>query len=299
VTTVDATTDQETLASEQAPTVSVPAKQHPTRTALLRVTVISVLALVAMALVFGVFLLFEGPVANTWYTTRQHRLASDFKAAGTHAQTGHAIGILQIPSLGTNVVVAEGDSVGQLRSGPAHQHGTPMPGGVGNSVILGHSSAWGAPFAHLDKLSPGQYVLVQVPNSEGIRQNIAFKVISVARVGADDVAPFEPSTDHRLTLVTGAGGRYSDDRLAVTAVSGHTGKVTASDSARAGVPSDSKQRNSDILLALVVFAGAIVLGFALRRRYHRAAVLAIVVPLVVLGLLSTLLAVDAALPPLR
>jgi hypothetical protein len=43
----------------------------------------------------------------------------------------------------------------------------------------------------------------------------------------------------------------------------------------------------------------LLLGFALRRRYHPAAVLTVVAPFVLLGVLGAFLNVDAALPAFR
>ena len=42
----------------------------------------------------------------------------------------------------------------------------------------------------------------------------------VRTVTAADRTPFVRATDRRLTIVTGAGGRFSDRRLVVSAVSG-------------------------------------------------------------------------------
>ena len=62
---------------------------------------------------------------------------------------GNAIGVVQIPRLGLNVVVAEGDAPQQLRSGPGHRFGTALPGDIGNAVIVGHRSGWGGPLASI------------------------------------------------------------------------------------------------------------------------------------------------------
>ena len=55
-----------------------------------------------------------------------------------------------------NLVVAEGDSPQQLRSGPGHRIGTPLPGKVGNSVIFGHRTGWGGPLSDLGTLEDGR-----------------------------------------------------------------------------------------------------------------------------------------------
>src|SRR5205085_1165226 len=130
-----------------------------------------------------------------------------------------ALGTLQIPRLGVNLVVQEGDGGVQLRSGPGHHADTPRPGQIGNSVIVGHRHAWGSPFAPLANLRRGDLIAFQSPRDP--THAFVFKVTKVqSNVGASDPAPFGHSNDHRLTLVTGAGGQFSDRRLVVTAVSG-------------------------------------------------------------------------------
>jgi hypothetical protein len=54
-----------------------------------------------------------------------------------------------------------------------------------------------------------------------------------------------------------------------------------------------------VLLAVFGLVAALLLGVALRRRYHPAAVLAAVLPLAVMGTLGLLLAIDTTLPALR
>jgi sortase A len=278
----------------------VHAKEKPVLEARRRVVAIAVGALV-IAMVAGlVFLAFEGPVAQSWYSTRQHQLASRLAVLGVHHGAGAPVALLQIPRLGTNLVVAEGDTPQQLRSGPGHRVGSPMPGNIGNSVIVGHRSGWGGPFRSMGALKRGDLIVVQTAGADGLPRNAVFKVTATQRVGANDVAPFAGSTDRRLTIVTGTGGAYSDARLVVTAVSGPEGKLKAPGAdLRASTSSGSSLWNADLLLAVIGLGGAVLLWFALRRRYHLAAVAAVVVPIALVGLLGLLLNLDASLPPLR
>jgi len=246
-----------------------------------------------------VFLAFEGPLARSWYSIRQHQLASRFTSFTVNQKPGAPVAVMQIPALGTNLVVAEGDSPQQLRSGPGHRIGTRMPGDKGNSVIVGHRNGWGGPLHALDELKPGNLIVVQT-NPGGQPRDAVFKVDSVRRVSASDPTPFADSTDHRLTLVTGAGGAYSDGRLVVTAVSGPVGHMLPpTDDVRPTTSAGSAWWNAEVLFAIVGIGGAVALTLFLRRRYHPVAVAAIVVPVALLGVVALLLNVDAALPPLR
>jgi sortase A len=295
----------ETAQTPTAPAVEEEpkAKVTPRQVAMRRTVRISVIALVIGVAGFVIFQLFEGPFAQSWNSTRQHQLASQLSSAVSHQGKGRAIAYLQIPRLGTNLVVAEGDSPQQLRSGPGHRMGTPLPGDVGNSVIAGHRSGWGGSFNNLDQLQTGDYIVVQLPwliGNDGTPRTGVFKVTSIQGASSSDVQPFAPSTDRRITIVTGTGGEFSDKRRVITAVSGNPGTLQAPTAATgATTGAGSLLFNEDVLLAVVALAGAILVGVLARKRYRLPLVIAVVTPFVALGLLGLLLDLDAAMPPFR
>jgi sortase A len=267
-----------------------------------RVVVCAVAALALILVAWGAFAVFEGPIARSWYNRRQAALASQMASDTKHAGAGRAIAILQVPRLRINLVVAEGDTPQQLRSGPAHRTGTPMPGDIGNSVILGHRQGWGGPFKHLNELSTGDFIVVQVPpkNADQLPTNGVFKVVSVDRMSGNDLRPFAGATDRRLTLVTGTGSSSSDRRLVITAVSGPEGKVLPPPRGVAVTTSGgSSLWNDAMLLAVCGIGAAVLLAWGLRRRYSTYVVVAVVAPFAALGLLGLMLNVDAALPAVR
>jgi sortase A len=71
---------------------------------------------------------------------------------------GSVIATLSIPSLGVDQVVAEGAQSQQLQRGPGHVSGTAGIGEKGVSVIAGRRTAWGAPFAKINKLGVGDTI---------------------------------------------------------------------------------------------------------------------------------------------
>ena len=265
-----------------------------------RVIRTGLLALVVLGAFYGLFALFEGPFAQWWNHTRQHQLAAQLQSATKHTGKGRAIAVFQVPSLGINQIVAEGDTPEQLRSGPAHRMDTPLPGAIGNSVITGHRSGWGGPLDDLAKVAVGDPIVVQTLDNNGIPVNGVYKVVSTRTVGSNDLSPFGGSTDHRVTIVTGTGGQYSDRRLVVTAVSGTVGKVLPP---KPGTVATTSAGNvwwgRDMLLVVLGLGSALLLGLVLRKRYHPAAVLAVVAPLAAIGLLGIFLNIDSGLPPFR
>jgi sortase A len=80
------------------------------------------------------------------------------------APKGSAFAVIRIPTIdrlvdGWNVV--EGVTLRQLRKGAGHMPWTPYPGQIGNAVISGHRTTWGAPFHELDKLEEGDRIEVE------------------------------------------------------------------------------------------------------------------------------------------
>jgi LPXTG-site transpeptidase (sortase) family protein len=256
--------------------------------------------IVALATVF-----FETLVTKKYYQVRQGQLFTAFKQPQPHLGIGDPAAVLQIPrtsssltstQLNLNIVIVEGDGATQLHSAPGHQPGTPLPGRRGNSVIVGHRSAWGGPFADLAKLRKGAYLITQ---SHGARRAIVYQVTAVKHVSASDTRYFAPTKDFRLTLVTSDGGLLSTNRLIVQAVSGTSLAASRHRGPRVTVTHGSLLLNPAVAIAF----GAIVLGGIaydyLRRRYGLAALVVILAPVATAGLFALLLDLDLLLPPLR
>ena len=76
---------------------------------------------------------------------------------------GNAFARLHAPSLPGfgNRVVVEGVGVEDLKDGPGHIPATALPGEVGNVVLSGHRTTYGAPFNRWAELSPGDAVVLE------------------------------------------------------------------------------------------------------------------------------------------
>jgi sortase A len=73
---------------------------------------------------------------------------------------GQPIGDIRIPGIGINQVVVEGTNTPDLRKGPGHYTGTPLPGQGGNAAIAGHRTTYGHPFYNLDGVKVGDPIVV-------------------------------------------------------------------------------------------------------------------------------------------
>lgn len=95
----------------------------------------------------------------------QDQLAKDFAMVEdiTAAGDGDPITQLSIPSLGVDTIVVEGTSPSALKAGAGHYPNTPLPGNKGNVAIAGHRTTYGRPFHKIDRLKPGDHVVLTTP----------------------------------------------------------------------------------------------------------------------------------------
>ena len=67
---------------------------------------------------------------------------------------------IQIPALGVDAPVVQGDGWEQLKKGVAQHLGTANPGEPGNVVLSAHNDIFGELFRYLEKLEPGDEVIL-------------------------------------------------------------------------------------------------------------------------------------------
>jgi sortase A len=125
---------------------------------------------------------------------------------------GDAIAHIVIPKANVDKIVVEGVGVEDLKKGPGHYPGTPMPGEPGNAAIAGHRTTYGAPFYDLSDLVVGDPIMVTTGVGE-----FRYEVIDSQVVSPDAVEVLNPTDDNRLTLTT-CNPRYSAaERLIISA----------------------------------------------------------------------------------
>ncbi len=113
---------------------------------------------------------------------------------------------LEIPRMGLNRIVVEGATADALTKGPGHFPETPLPGQLGNAAIAGHRTTHLAPFFDIDKLQPGDEIIVTTLNGRYV-----YHVTGTEIVAPEDYAAVIPTTDvtkATLTLVS-CTPRYS------------------------------------------------------------------------------------------
>jgi sortase A len=113
----------------------------------------------------------------TGLTTRhdQHRLIAGLQQLwarpAEHAAKippfGSGLAILYIPKLGAHYkfAIVQGTSTADLIKGPGHYPGTALPGQLGNFAVAGHRTTYLHPFYDIDRLKPGDAIVVETRNS--------------------------------------------------------------------------------------------------------------------------------------
>jgi sortase A len=128
------------------------------------------------------------------------------------AVPGDALGRIQIPKIGVDKIVVEGVGEEDLKKGPGHYPGTPLPGEHGNAAIAGHRTTYGAPFYNLNELSAGDSIYITTGQGR-----FQYSVTGSQVVAPTDVAVVGATADNRLTLTT-CNPRFSAaQRLVITA----------------------------------------------------------------------------------
>jgi len=105
------------------------------------------------------------------------------------------LGRLAIPKLGVDQKMMQGITLNNIDQGPSHWPGTAYPGQQGNSVIAGHRVTHSKPFRNLDRLVPGDEVIV---SARGVRATYAVKETFIVSPSQTQIV--DPTTSPVLTL---------------------------------------------------------------------------------------------------
>jgi sortase A len=90
-------------------------------------------------------------------------LATAARSWRSRLEKGNPVGRLSLPTLHRRYVVVQGTDESSLRKGPGHYPKTLLPGEGGTVAIAGHRTTYGAPFRTVNKLKPGQEIVLEMP----------------------------------------------------------------------------------------------------------------------------------------
>ncbi len=109
---------------------------------------------------------------------------------------GQVEGIISIPKIGADFAYVEGTSRDDLKKGPGHYPGTPLPGTIGNAAIAGHRTTYLHPFYDVDKLKPGDDIIIH----DAVGGVFDYQMTQQLIVKPTDVWVVDNTPDAQLTL---------------------------------------------------------------------------------------------------
>jgi len=120
---------------------------------------------------------------------------------------------IQIPVINVDAPVVQGDGWEQLKLGVAQHAGTPDPGENGNLVLSGHNDVFGEVFRYLERLMPGDVVIVFT-----VQRQYTYVITGTRIVEPTQVEVMDPTPNPTLTLISCHPYLVDNHRNVVSAV---------------------------------------------------------------------------------
>ncbi len=204
-------------------------------------------SLITLGLVLLLFVIYELEVTNLYTDQQQSQLGRELSrewagpdptrpVAGSGAPAaerrpatvpvadslGRALARIYLPSLSRDYVrvVVEGVATDDLKRGPGHYPGTAAPGAVGNTVISGHRTTYGAPFNRLAELGAGDQIVLETRRSWFTYRVSELQIVEPTAIAVTYPVPGQlgaTPTRHLLTLTTCNPEYSARQRLVVRA----------------------------------------------------------------------------------
>jgi sortase A len=124
----------------------------------------------------------------------------------------HAIQI-QIPAIGVDAPIVQGDGWEQLKKGVAQHIGSANPGTDGNVVLSAHNDIFGEIFRDLDQLNPGDVVIIYTN-----QRSYTYVITGWDIVPPTQVEVMAPTRDPTVTLISCYPYRVDTERIVVRAL---------------------------------------------------------------------------------
>ena len=120
---------------------------------------------------------------------------------------------MQIPAINVDAPVVQGDGWEQLKKGAGQHVGTPNPGENGNIVLSAHDDIFGEIFRDLDKLKPGDPIVIYTN-----QRQYTYVVTATQIVTPTQVEVMAPTPNAVITLISCYPYLIDNQRIVVSAV---------------------------------------------------------------------------------
>ncbi|MEM5776345.1 MAG: class D sortase, partial [Anaerolineaceae bacterium] len=119
---------------------------------------------------------------------------------------------IQIPAIGVDAPIVQGDGWEQLKKGVGQHPGSANPGAGGNLVLSAHNDVYGEIFRHLDDLQAGDEVIIFTG-----RSTYTYTVQNTSFVDPTDVKVLSATDETVVTLISCYPYMVDNQRIVVTA----------------------------------------------------------------------------------
>lgn len=119
---------------------------------------------------------------------------------------------IEIPAIGVDSTIVQGVDWDQLKKGVGQLVGSTQPGDEGNLVLAAHNDIFGEIFRHLDKLAPGDEIIVSTE-----RNRYRYLVREIDVVKPTDVHVMAQTEHAQTTLISCYPYQINTDRIIVFA----------------------------------------------------------------------------------
>ncbi len=119
---------------------------------------------------------------------------------------------IQIPAIGVDAPIVQGDGWEQLKKGVGQHIGSPNPGQQGNLVLSAHNDVFGELFRDLDKLNEGDEIILYTN-----QRAYTYVVQQTQIVEPTRVEVMAPTQEPVVTLISCYPYLIDDQRIVVTA----------------------------------------------------------------------------------
>jgi sortase A len=119
---------------------------------------------------------------------------------------------IQIPALGVDAPIVQGDGWEQLKKGVGQHIGSANPGQRGNVVLSAHNDIFGEIFRYLDRLQPGDQVTLYTQQKQYVYVVTRTEIVEPTRVEV-----MAPTNEPTTTLISCYPYLVNTDRIVVFA----------------------------------------------------------------------------------
>lgn len=132
---------------------------------------------------------------------------------------------IQVPAINVDKPIVQGDDWEQLKKGVGQHIGSGIPGAEGNLVLSAHNDIYGEIFRNLDKIEPGDEIIVSTE-----RQDYTYIVREIEVVEPTDVWVMEQTEHASTTLISCYPYLVNNKRIVIFADLADAGLLTGSSS---------------------------------------------------------------------